>query len=94
MIREPALMTVANWWKHAELHDNVLFTGPALEKWSSKAPPNLTLAEESDWFPKASAAGKLVAEHFLTGYFDDVWSLLPIYSRLSAAEERRQKRQT
>jgi tRNA threonylcarbamoyladenosine biosynthesis protein TsaB len=89
MIREPALMPLVEWWRHAELHDDVLFTGPALEKWCTKAPPHLTLAEESFWFPKASLAGKLVAEQLVSGYFDDVWSLLPIYSRLSAAEEKR-----
>ena len=89
MIREPALMPLVEWWRHAELHDGVLFTGPALERWGTKAPSHLTLAEESFWFPKASLAGKLVAEQLVSGYFDDVWSLLPIYSRLSAAEEKR-----
>ena len=89
MLREPKLMTVADWWKHADLHANILFTGPALERWHGKAPPHLVLAEESYWFPKASVAGKLVAQQFSSGYFDDLWSLLPIYSRLSAAEEKR-----
>jgi len=92
MLREPTLMTVADWWKHADLHNNVLFAGPALEKWKDKAPPHTALASEADWFPKASQAGTLVAEQFLSGYFDDVWSLLPIYSRLSAAEERCENR--
>jgi len=94
MVKEPMLIAVSDWWKHAELYDNVLFTGPALERWAGKAPPHLALAAESDWLPKASVAGKLAAVRIAavriaSGLLDDVWSLLPIYSRLSAAEEKR-----
>ena len=88
-ISEPELIAVADWWKHADQYDNVMFSGPALERWSNKSPSHLTLAEESDWFPKASAAGKLAANRIASEHWDDVWSLLPIYSRLSAAEEKR-----
>ena len=87
-IREPDLISVTDWWKHAEQYDNLLFSGPALERWGGKVPSHLVLAEESDWFPKASAAGKLAAERTVSEQWDDVWSLLPIYSRLSAAEEK------
>ena len=87
-IRKPELMMVADWWKHAEQYNGVLFSGPALERWSAKAPSHIVLAPESDWFPKASQAGKLAARRFMSEHFDDVWTLLPIYSRLSAAEEK------
>ena len=89
MVKEPMLIAASDWWEHAEQYDNVLFTGPALERWAGKAPPHLVPAAESDWFPKASVAGKLAAERIASGLLDDVWSLLPIYSRLSAAEEKR-----
>ena len=89
-VREPELMPIADWWKHTDQYDDVLFTGPALERWSEKAPPHIVLAPESDWFPKASSAGKLAADRISSESFDDMWTLLPIYSRLSAAEERRQ----
>jgi tRNA threonylcarbamoyladenosine biosynthesis protein TsaB len=93
-VREPELIPVADWWQHAEQYENVLFTGPALERWREKVPSNLILADESVWFPQASAAGKLTVQRITsgqctTGVNDDVWSLLPIYSRLSAAEEKR-----
>ena len=88
-VREPALIAIADWWKHAEQFENVLFAGPVLERWSSKVPPDIVLADESDWFPKASMAGKLAASRIVSEQFDDVWSLLPTYSRLSAAEEKR-----
>ncbi|MCL2005477.1 MAG: tRNA (adenosine(37)-N6)-threonylcarbamoyltransferase complex dimerization subunit type 1 TsaB [Planctomycetaceae bacterium] len=90
MVEGPALIAVEDWWKHIDRYEDVLFTGPALEKWSGKVPSHLVLADEADWFPKASIAGKLAVERVrLTGQYDDVWSLLPIYSRLSAAEEKR-----
>ena len=88
-IKEPELIAVNDWWKHAEQFDNVVFAGPALERWSSKAPHDIMLADESDWFPQASMAGKLADHRIASGQFDDVWSLLPIYSRLSAAEEKK-----
>jgi len=88
-IEEPKIITVGDWWKHAEQYDDVLFTGPALERWREKAPSHLIFAEEADWLPKASIAGKLAAERMTTKTFDNVWSLFPTYSRLSAAEEKR-----
>jgi len=91
-IRKPILIPVADWWKHAEQYDNVLFSGPALERWSTQAPSHIALATETDWFPKASIAGKLAAKQSALGKFDDMGSLLPIYSRLSAAEENRNVR--
>jgi len=89
MVNEPMLMAVSDWWKHAERYENLLFSGPALERWCSQVPPHLALSGESDWFPKASTAGRLAARRIASEQFDDVWTLLPIYSRLSAAEETR-----
>ena len=86
---EPRLLAVDDWWKHAEQYDNVLFTGPALERWSGKVPPHVALAEEADWYPQASAVGRLAAERIAAQQFEDVGALLPVYSRPSAAEEKR-----
>jgi tRNA threonylcarbamoyladenosine biosynthesis protein TsaB len=88
-IRKPELLSVADWQKHAEQYENVLFTGPALERWHHVFHAPFIAAEERHWFPKASVAGKLAADRIQSGQFDDHWSLLPIYSRLSAAEEKR-----
>jgi tRNA threonylcarbamoyladenosine biosynthesis protein TsaB len=88
-IKKPALMATGDWWKHAEHHHNIAFTGPALERWGNQAPSSLTLAKESDWFPQASIAGKLAIERITSEQFNDTWSLLPDYSRPSAAEEKR-----
>ena len=88
MVKKPEMMNVNDWWKHAEEHENVLFAGPALERWGTQTPAGLILADEADWFPKAAAAGRLATERITTKQFDDVWALSPIYSRMSAAEER------
>ena len=92
-VREPELIAVADWWTLAEQYHDMLFSGPALERWGDKSPPHVVFAPESGWFPKASVAGQLAAERMVSGQFDDVWGLLPIYSRPSAAEEKRQQSQ-
>ncbi len=87
------LIPVADWWKQAEEYENIAFTGPALERCVStqaaKTPRNVRLLHESLWMPKASVAGQLAAERFEKRQFDDMMSLVPVYSRLSAAEEKR-----
>ena len=93
-VREPELISVADWWKHSEQYENVLFAGPALERWDGKSPPHIVRAADSYWFPTASIAGRLAAEQLAAERLvprqeETVWSLLPVYSRLSAAEEKR-----
>ncbi|GHT11621.1 tRNA (adenosine(37)-N6)-threonylcarbamoyltransferase complex dimerization subunit type 1 TsaB [Planctomycetales bacterium] len=82
------MMSVNEWFKQREYFPGIVFTGPALERYAAKAPPDAVLAAERDWFPKAFIAGQIAAERIERQQFDDVFSLLPIYSRLSAAEER------
>jgi tRNA threonylcarbamoyladenosine biosynthesis protein TsaB len=41
--------------------------------------------------PHAATVAKLAAERALAGDFDDAWTALPLYGRLSAAEEKRQR---
>ncbi|MDR3181815.1 MAG: tRNA (adenosine(37)-N6)-threonylcarbamoyltransferase complex dimerization subunit type 1 TsaB [Planctomycetaceae bacterium] len=85
---EPAqLMSVADWQKQREKYDHLVFTGPALERYAAQMPPDAVLADERYWFPKAEAAGRWAAERIKHRQFDNVFTLLPVYSRLSAAEE-------
>ena len=83
------LISVADWWSERERYAELVFTGPALERFRTKAPEDAVLADESLWMPKASVAGRLATGRLTAGESDDLWSLAPIYSRLSAAEERR-----
>jgi tRNA threonylcarbamoyladenosine biosynthesis protein TsaB len=90
------LITVADWWKQTEIYENVLFSGAALERWHVKAPEKVRLSDKRFWSPKASVAGLLAAEKISNQSFsaetcfpDTCWSLQPLYSRLSAAEEKK-----
>jgi tRNA threonylcarbamoyladenosine biosynthesis protein TsaB len=86
---QPELIRVTDWWKQSEYLDNVLFTGTALERWHDQAPRTIVLADAMFWFPQASAAGKIAAERIAhREVTENCRSLLPVYSRLSAAEEK------
>ncbi|MDR1270723.1 MAG: tRNA (adenosine(37)-N6)-threonylcarbamoyltransferase complex dimerization subunit type 1 TsaB [Planctomycetaceae bacterium] len=89
-VSQPELIRVTDWWEQTEHWENIVFTGPALERWNSKAPKTVLLADEPFWFPKASAAGKIAVERITRqDVTENYWSLQPIYSRLSAAEEKK-----
>lgn len=84
------LIPVSDWWKQAERWENLCFSGPALERYAIKAPKTIRLADESLWMPRASVLGNEAAQHLEHQVFtEDYLSLVPFYSRLSAAEERR-----
>ena len=87
-LSERRLISVAEWWGEKDRYSGIQFTGPALERFGSLAPDGVILADESLRMPMASAAGRLAATRLADDEFDDPWSLVPIYSRLSAAEER------
>ncbi|MDR3197342.1 MAG: tRNA (adenosine(37)-N6)-threonylcarbamoyltransferase complex dimerization subunit type 1 TsaB [Planctomycetaceae bacterium] len=88
-VSQPKLIRVTDWWEQTEHLENVVLTGPALERWGGKAPKNVLLANEQFWFPKASAAGIIAAEQIdRQKITENCWSLQPVYSRLSAAEEK------
>ncbi|MDR0522727.1 MAG: tRNA (adenosine(37)-N6)-threonylcarbamoyltransferase complex dimerization subunit type 1 TsaB [Planctomycetaceae bacterium] len=88
-IAEPVLMPFDDWQKHTERYENLMFTGPALERWRQRFTIKAVFAAEKDWFPKAEIAGQLAADRHAAGNTQNFWTLLPIYSRLSAAEEKR-----
>ncbi|MDR2754253.1 MAG: tRNA (adenosine(37)-N6)-threonylcarbamoyltransferase complex dimerization subunit type 1 TsaB [Planctomycetaceae bacterium] len=89
IVEQPKLIRVTDWWEQAERLENVVFTGPVLERWGSKAPQTVLLANEQFWFPKASAAGIIAAKRIIRkDVTENCWSLKPVYSRLSAAEEK------
>jgi len=88
-ISERRLISATEWWNEKDRYPEMIFTGPALERFRTKTPEGVILADESLWMPRASVAGCLAAVRLADGESDDLWSLVPIYSRLSAAEERR-----
>jgi tRNA threonylcarbamoyladenosine biosynthesis protein TsaB len=68
--------------------------GPILEKPAGRLPPGVVAADDCYWRARAAEVAKLAARLHAAGSRGDVWSLLPRYSRLSAAEEKRRNRET
>jgi tRNA threonylcarbamoyladenosine biosynthesis protein TsaB len=80
------LMPIDRWL--ADLRPGVAVTGPILKKLQSRIPPGIIVLEERFWHPRAAQVGLLAARDYAAGRRDDVWTLLPRYSRRSAAEEK------
>ena len=83
------IIPVDQWWSFGkESGDNVSFSGPILHRIEKNVPAEILLADRIYWNPQATFIGKIAAKRFAQGKFDDLWTLLPRYSRPSAAEER------
>ena len=68
-----------------------VITGPVLRKIAGRVPDNITVLDPQYWPPKAATVARLAARLYAAGQRDDVWRLVPRYSRRSAAEEKRDK---
>ena len=66
------------------------FAGPALRrvKELSTKYPSVRLIAEEQWNPDAAGVALVAWENAVAGAFDDVWKILPKYSRRAAAEEK------
>ncbi|HUT90131.1 MAG TPA: tRNA (adenosine(37)-N6)-threonylcarbamoyltransferase complex dimerization subunit type 1 TsaB [Thermoguttaceae bacterium] len=91
---EPAgsagLVDVDAWLRSARA--GVCITGPILRKIADRVPDGLTVLDPRYWAPSAAAVARVAVRDYARGRRDDVWSLVPRYSRPSAAEEKRDKR--
>jgi tRNA threonylcarbamoyladenosine biosynthesis protein TsaB len=63
-------------------------TGPALAHLRPLLPAGVEAAPAALWQPTASAAGQVAWRAFQQGRRDDMWSIVPMYFRPSAAEEQ------
>jgi len=70
---------------------DVAVAGPILKKLQSRIPPGIMVLDECCWHPRAAQVARLAARDFAAGRRDDIWTLLPRYSRRSAAEEKLEK---
>ena len=64
-------------------------SGPVLAQKARVLPENLPTVPSEFWTPSVVQMGKMGFRLYQAGRRDDIWSLLPIYSRPAAAEERR-----
>jgi tRNA threonylcarbamoyladenosine biosynthesis protein TsaB len=69
---------------------DVLFAGPALRRVKKLAEtyPTAKLVPQEGWDPEASSVARVAWRRVRDGSFDDVWNILPVYSRRAAAEEK------
>ena len=69
---------------------DVIYAGPALRRVRNLAEnfPSLRLAPEELWNPDAVGVAFVAWNRATSGIFDDVWNILPVYSRRAAAEEK------
>ena len=89
-------MPADDWWEFAKNEtkdDSVLFTGPILAKIAKTRPACTNLCEDEIlWFPRAKEIARIAMVRMKSNLTDDLWTLTPYYSRLSAAEERMTER--
>ncbi|MDO5580952.1 MAG: tRNA (adenosine(37)-N6)-threonylcarbamoyltransferase complex dimerization subunit type 1 TsaB [Planctomycetia bacterium] len=66
------------------------FCGPILHKWEKNLPDHVKIrwTEKKYWDPSALGILNIALNRIALDQWDDMWTLLPVYSRLSAAEER------
>ncbi len=70
------------------LEAGTAIAGPILRKCAQRVPDHLVVLDESYWAPRAATVARLAARDHAAGRRDDIWSLVPRYSRRSAAEEK------
>jgi tRNA threonylcarbamoyladenosine biosynthesis protein TsaB len=88
--REPSIVAQDAWLADLQPGDRV--TGPALRRVVPRLPSGIVAVSEEHWQPTAQAVGQLGWQSYRAGRRDDVWKLVPLYYRPSAAEEKAQRR--
>ena len=82
-----SLVDVDAWLR--SLAPGVCVAGPILGKMADRVPEQLEMLDWQYWAPSAAAVARLAFRRYAAGHRDDVWSLVPRYSRRSAAEEKK-----
>jgi tRNA threonylcarbamoyladenosine biosynthesis protein TsaB len=82
----PGVISQTEWL--ACLNDGDQVTGPALERLEKELPNGVVAAPRELWTPMAATVGHVGWRAYQQGQRDDLWQLVPLYYRLSAAEEK------
>ncbi|MHC4403353.1 MAG: tRNA (adenosine(37)-N6)-threonylcarbamoyltransferase complex dimerization subunit type 1 TsaB [Planctomycetota bacterium] len=91
-VRLAELVDVDTWL--STLPEGAAVTGPILRKMARRVPEHLTVLAPEYWAPRAATVARVAARLYAAGRRDNVWNLVPQYSRRSAAEEKWEKRQS
>lgn len=84
------LLDVDRWIE--SLPPGARVTGPILARIADRLPPNCEPLPPELWRPTAGNVALLAHRQYAAGRRDDLWQLTPVYSRPSAAEEKRRVR--
>ncbi len=85
--QEPARLIDIDVWLD-NLQGGTIISGPILKKLADRLPKAVTALPPKLCRPTAANVARLAARHYAAGRRDDLWKLLPVYSRKSAAEEQ------
>ncbi len=80
-------IVAAETWLQS-LCEGDIVSGPGLEKLVEQLPPGVTALDLACWTPTVAALGQLAHRLYEQGQRDDLWQLVPLYFRRSAAEEK------
>ena len=83
------LVAIDTWL--GRLAPGTVISGPVLRKLADRVPAQVTLLDPQYWRPKAATVARLAGRDYAAGRRDDLWKLVPRYSRRSAAEEKRDR---
>ncbi len=89
-IGDTRILSQAEWLSALAPGDRV--TGPGLKRMRPLLPTGIDVVDESQWPPMAAAVGQLGWRDYCAGRRDDLWKLVPLYYRPSAAEEKAARR--
>ncbi len=87
---ESELLDVDCWL--ASLGPGTRVTGPILHRIADRLPEGCDALPQDLWHPSAGSVALLAHRQHVAGRRDDLWQLMPVYSRPSAAEEKRRAR--
>jgi tRNA threonylcarbamoyladenosine biosynthesis protein TsaB len=85
---EPLTILPLAMWLESALAWHVAVTGPGLEAFAARLPPELTVLPRAIWLPLPASLLTLGLERFRKGERDHPFALEPLYLRASSAEEK------
>lgn len=86
-VQPSSIVDLAAWL--ASLAPGDAVTGPLITKLAKQLPTGVAVVDESHRTPTAAGVAGLAWEKYQAGQRDDPMQLVPLYLRLSAAEEKR-----
>lgn len=76
---EERLVSIDRWLQ--ELPTGMAVTGPVLAKIGPRLPAHVIMLDERYWRPRAAMVAQLAHRQYAAGRRDDLWTLVPQYSR-------------